>query len=246
MKNKALEVQDKDAPTNDAHQKLLAGELKLPGNLFWANGANTTLDATSTGIIRVTSNQPNQDDPDASDLIAHLLANNSAIANPEIRNISRDQDNGLDPRPSVSGAAYMHPRADYPQGDNFFSPVNYIGAFDADGNAFWINDWTTLYRNNHLADILSSVKEVLDPSIEDSFRIYPNPTPAGAAVTIESDINKAYRVELYNINGILIRVYGDFSQEKEILDVSMMQNGMYLLKCVTEDHRVTAKILIIE
>src|SRR5690606_8575173 len=109
MKNKALEVQDKNTGTNDAHQKLINGEILLGGNLFWDNGANTTLDATATGIIRVTSGQPDQDDPDASDLIAHLIANNSTIANPGIRGISREQDGLLDPRPLRSEAAYSNP-----------------------------------------------------------------------------------------------------------------------------------------
>lgn len=146
MKNKAIEVQDKDAGTNDAHQKLLNGELRLPGNLFWANGSNTTLDASSTGIIRVTSGQPNQDDPDASDLIAHFAVNNSTIADPGIRHISREQDGALDPRPSSTGAAYTNPGADYPAGDAFFTEVGYSGAFSALADEFWIENWTSQDR----------------------------------------------------------------------------------------------------
>ena len=65
QKNKVIEVQDKNSGTNDAHQKLLNGELKILNNIFWENGTNATIN----DIIRVTSGQPTQDDPDGSDLI---------------------------------------------------------------------------------------------------------------------------------------------------------------------------------
>ena len=54
-----IEVQDKNTGTNDAHQKLLGGELKILNNLFWENGSNATIN----DVIRVTSGQPTQDDP---------------------------------------------------------------------------------------------------------------------------------------------------------------------------------------
>ncbi len=246
MKNKGIEVQDKNTGTNDAHQKLLSGQIKLPGNLFWAIGANTALDASATGIIRVTSGQPTQDDPDASDLIAHLIANNSTIADPGIRSISREQDNSLDPRPSWGGAAYTNPKAAYPQGDGFFTPVDYIGAFSADGLDFWIADWTTLERNGHLATILTSVKEIADNTLESKIRIYPNPIQEGASITIEADLEDAYRVELYSIEGRLIQLFDNLSSGKENIDLRSVKNGVYLIKCITHDNRVAAKILIIE
>jgi hypothetical protein len=244
MKNKAIEVQDKDAPTNDAHQKLIAGEIQLPSNLFWNNGSNTTLDATSTGIIRVTSGQPNQDDADASDLSAHLIANNSGIVNPAIRSISRDQDGALDPRPLVTGAAYTHPRAAYPGGDLFFNTVNYIGAFSANGEELWIDGWTSLDRNGHLAD-LTSVKEVVDETVADIFKFYPNPVTESASLTIEADLNGSFRVELYNVNGQLVSSY-DEMHNKETIDLQSIGKGIYVMKCITEDNRVAAKLLVIE
>jgi hypothetical protein len=224
---------------------LLAGEIKLPGNLFWANGANTTLDAGPTGIIRITSGQPTQDDPDASDLIAHLIANNSAIANPGIQSISRDQDYSLDPRPTAGSAAYTNPRAAYPQ-DDFFTSVNYIGAFSADESAFWLNKWSTLFLNGHLDETISSIREVVDPTLTADIIVYPNPAQVGTGITIEADLNSNYRVEVYNMQGMLIRVFDDLSSGTETLDLQNVSNGMYLLKCVTEDLRVAAKILILE
>lgn len=245
MKNKAIEVQDKNAGTNDSHQKLINGEIWLPNNLFWANGANTTIDAGPTGIIRVTSGQPQQDDPMALDLIAHLNANNSVIANPQIRSISREQDNGLDPRPTTSGAAYTHPKADVPAGDDFFTEVDYIGAFSADPAEFWIAGWTTLARNGHLAEISSAVKEVLADKQQYLLNIYPNPVLNGTGLTVQTDLTQPLRVEIYDIQGRLIRVEQGVISGQTIA-IGDLHKGIYALKCVSSDNLVIAKLLIVE
>ncbi|MDQ3015837.1 MAG: T9SS type A sorting domain-containing protein [Bacteroidota bacterium] len=246
MKNKAIEVQDKDAGTNDAHQKLINGELKIASNLFWANGSNTTLDATSTGIIRVTSGQPNQDDPDASDLIAHLIANNSTIADPVIKHISRDQDNNLDPRPSSTGAAYTNPVAAYPQGDLFFQNVNYAGAFSASSEEFWIGGWTTLERNGHLADPTVATEEPASPSIADQFNIYPNPVTTGGSFYIDSQVKLPYTIAIYLANGTqLLRTQGNVSGLTEV-NVKGLVTGTYYVKIVTAENTFLTKKLIIQ
>src|SRR5688572_1546965 len=245
MKNKVLEVQDKDAGTNDAHQKLVSGELKLPGNIFWANGSNTTLDATSTGIIRVTSNQPNQDDADASDLIAHLIANNSTIADPGIRNISREQDGGLDPRPTNTGAAYTNPQADYPVGDQFFSDVNYSGAFSSQATEFWIEGWTSLSSNGHLADLTVGVDEVEDDHLAELISIYPNPVGSGSSFEIETHIGTPLNVEIISLDGRTMESHELHSTGRTTIDIQSLTSGMYFLKIITADGRYyTSKLLI--
>ncbi|NUO02339.1 MAG: T9SS C-terminal target domain-containing protein, partial [Saprospiraceae bacterium] len=87
QKGKAIEIQDKNSGTNDAHQKMLSGELKVLNNLFWEAGSNTTVDATSTGIIRVTSGQATQDDPTGATIAANLTTNNNVIADPKIASV---------------------------------------------------------------------------------------------------------------------------------------------------------------
>lgn len=246
MKNKAIEVQDKDAGTNDAHQKLINGELNLESLLFWDNGSNTTLDASSTGIIRVTSGQPNQDDPDASDLIAHLIANNSAIADPGIRSISREQDAALDPRPTATGAAYTNPVAAYPAGDEFFTPVNYCGAFSAEAESFWIGSWTALALNGHLADLSVATEEIADPIVGTYFRVYPNPATAGSVMTMERKSNEDIFIEIYSLDGRRMPGGGLMHLGKNTLSLQSYPSGWYVIKATTPDGRYYATRFVIE
>jgi hypothetical protein len=243
MKNKAIEIQDKDAGTNDAHQKLITGELQLPGNLFWNNGSNSTLDASSTGIIRVTSGQPNQDDADASDLIAHLISNNSTIADPGIRHISRGQDGTLDPRPTSTGAAYTNPNAAYP-GDAFFTEVLYAGAFSAAAEELWIAQWTALDRNGHLADLTVSTKPIEDESLTKLITIYPNPARSGKDITIQSTVNGTVYMEVITVDGTLLSAQKILNGQTT-LQISGAISGLLYVRFFTESGKFyTTKLLI--
>jgi hypothetical protein len=149
MKAKGLEVQDKAAGVNDAYAKLVGGELKLLNNVFHNIGSFTTLDASATGIIRVSGSA---EDASAAALVSHLTTNKNAVANPGIQGISRTQDNQLDPRPT-GGNTVNSELAAYPAGDAFFTQVNYKGAFPAFAAGMWLRGWSTLDRNNHLKDL---------------------------------------------------------------------------------------------
>ncbi len=245
MKNKGIEVQDKNTGTNDAHQKLINGEILIGGNLFWNIGSNTTLDASSTGIIRVTSNQPMQDDPDASDLIAHLTANNSTIADPGIRRVSRDQDNLLDPRPLTTGAAYTNPRITLPAGDAFFTEVNYTGAFSADPDQFWIDGWTTLARNGHLG-LVTATEQPAPRNAEVPFVIYPNPTLGNATITIDNQANEAIRAQVYGMDGSLKQILTHVAPGQTTVNVGSLAPGMYVLKLTTSTGLFYTRKVVVE
>jgi plastocyanin len=148
-RGKALVVQDKAAGVNDAYNKLASGDLKILNNLFFENGAFTTLDATSTGVLAVSGTA---EDATASALISHLTTNKNAISNPQIQGISRIADGNLDPRPA-GNTAVTTDLAAYPAGDQFFTQVNYKGAFPPFAAGQWARGWSTLARNGHLKDL---------------------------------------------------------------------------------------------
>ncbi|MFN7120015.1 MAG: T9SS C-terminal target domain-containing protein, partial [Saprospiraceae bacterium] len=152
QKGKVIEVQDKNTGTNDAYEKLKNGSLKILNNVFFGNGSNAAIDATSTGIIRVTSGQPTQDETTPTTLINHLTTNQTSLMDPGIQSISRTANAQLDPRPSGTGSAYNTPLAAVPN-DGFFETVNFKGAFSAAANELWIAGWTALAKNGHLRNL---------------------------------------------------------------------------------------------
>ena len=246
MKAKGLEVQDKAAGVNDAYAKLVAGELKLLNNVFNKIGSFTTLDATSTGIIRVSSSA---EDATAAALVSHLTTNQTSLFSPYIRSISRTQNAQLDPRPCVVGAAYATPRAALPAGDPFFSNADFKGAFGADWNSLWLRDWSTLARNGHLPTApvencpTVNTDELAD-GIENAIRIYPN--PASELFVVESALEEPVSMEIFDLAGRLVSQRLTLATGIQQVYINELTTGMYMIRFRAENGKTVSMKLIVD
>jgi len=244
MKGKALEVQDKAAGVNDAYAKLLNGELKLLNNVFYNIGSFTALDASSTGIIRVSGSA---EDPNATALVNHLTTNQTAVNfSPYLGSISREQDNLLDPRPCTIGSAYTTTRAAVPGGDPFFSNVDFKGAFSSEWNELWIRGWSTLERNGHLvtAPTPCATTGTNDAALANVFSIYPN--PAKGMFTVESKFEEPVRFRIYDMSGRLVAQPVALQAGVQQVFIDELMTGMYLIQFQTEAGQTTTKKLLVE
>jgi len=87
---KGVTIESKKQP--DSKDRLLAGELVLANNIWFELAAGG--DWANIGVEDYTAN--------------HLAANNNSYENPQLKGISRSQNQGLDPRPEVTGPAYQN------------------------------------------------------------------------------------------------------------------------------------------
>lgn len=254
---KCLEVQDRpNNTTTDAYSQLVAGNMTIESNVFWRCGAAGTqpMDASSTGIIRVTvtdtcSGTPNspcnangEGGSDVTFLVNHLSSNNNFVGNPEIVAIDREQNEILDPRPSATGAAYTGTLASYPSNDPFFTPVNYRGAFSADGDDFWMSGWTALHRNNHLRkDINTGIYSYV---MDNKVKVYPNPTQNDFVI----DLNGSFyeKVEIVSMSGQVMKAFDVLPNTVQInVSTNNFSEGLYLVRLVNSNGKsVVRKISV--
>ncbi|MGB0347388.1 MAG: T9SS C-terminal target domain-containing protein, partial [Balneolaceae bacterium] len=120
----------------DSKTRLTEGDLKLENNLWWGFGAGNTIAEFAGG-----------DDQEHTRTYLSNAANGNSVADPGFAGISRtDGANGLNPVPTVGGAAYTMDRKSLD--DIFFSKVAYVGAFGAEN---WLTGWTALEEHGYLA-----------------------------------------------------------------------------------------------
>ena len=73
---------------------------------------------------------------------------NNTVEAAGLTGISREADGGFDPRPTSSSPALTNTLADLPDGDTWFTPVSYQGAFNTTDN--WMAGWTYLSEAGYL------------------------------------------------------------------------------------------------
>lgn len=238
MKGKGIEVQDKQTNTNDAYAQLLAGELTIKNNLFHNIGSTTVIDGSSSGIIRITANA---DDASATALINHLTTNSNQIANPNLYGISRTQNGLLDPRPNGTGAAYSTSLDTYPNGDAFFTTVNYKGAFSTSSTELWLSGWSSLAKNGHLVNVtgINEYNNVLN-----SLVLFPN--PAHGTFNIGYSADKNVLVQIINTQGQLIKTISNnpIAGGFQTIDVNDLSKGLYLISFTAGNQQFTKKLII--
>ena len=180
----ALQIEDinnSGAKTEDSRKRFESGDLGLTSNIWWSFGNGADL----AGWINAT------DSAFGTSVMNYLLANQNMVVNPMLRSLERDDEPSgeLDPRPATNSEAYAITRQALPEGDDFFSSTDYVGAF---GRSNWAAGWSAL---DHLGYLSKQ-----DPSMVES---RPMVTVA------DDDINAGERVHwtadnLYILDGLVI------------------------------------------
>jgi len=158
-KGKGLTVEDKYDP--DSRDRL-GVSLHIQNNL-WFDLADVT------GMADIAK----ADETWTNDYMSNP-ANGNVFGDPLLNNISRIQDQTLDPRPQHDGLAYQDLGA-YPANDEFFERVNYKGAF---GSTNWAAGWTALAQYGFMkpateSDVAgASVVPVTDADIPAGANVY--------------------------------------------------------------------------
>ena len=250
----AVSVEDL-ASGEDSQARLDAGDLVLQNNLFFGfngglTGVESPEDVTSGAAV-----------DNAASLLTYLedAAQANLFVDPQLSNISRGDDAMLDPRPAEGSPALVEDNlASAPDDDDFFSEVEYMGAFgtedtddsDSDDNGgLWIAGWTSLSQNGFLITAVEQISEAV-PEQATLKQNYPN--PFNPATTIEYQLESAQRVMLsvYDVLGREVAVLVEGVQPagtfRADFDAAGLASGVYLYKLQTETTSLTRTMTLLK
>lgn len=237
---KALEVEDLPAGAGiDSYARLQSGDLQILNNIWYGFNGYTELNADpATGILRYT---PGGEDTTCAFLIDHLISNGNIITDPMLKGISREPNNGLDPRLKLGSPAFGNV-ASYPPNDTFFTPVDYRGAFGSENDPLWIRGWTALDQYGFLVATPSAVAEQ-----NETLEVVPNPASATAIIRLSKPIPAQGSWILYNLAGQPL-LNGTLSSgvQQIRLDVRNLPAGMYVFRLFTPTGIMLHRSIVIE
>ncbi len=126
------------------------------------------------------------------------------------------------------------------KGEVSFNMNTVAGLWDVDADQLEEDDFI-IFDN---VKFLASTVDVKTPSEVNNTTIFPNPTTGKIMVQSNSEIAA---LELYNVNGQLVKKQNAAQKNNSELDLSFYQSGIYILKIILTDKKIlTRKIVKIE
>ncbi len=214
----------------DSRKRLEAGDLALKGNIWYDFGAGNELAQFAPQDFVQT----------------HLAANDNRIEDPMLRGISRETDNGLDPRPA-SGSPALAGALDIE--DDYFVKTSYVGAF---GGNNWMQGWTVLDQMGYIGNI-TSIEENRLGNIPMAFNLKQNfPNPFNPTTNIEYSIPTSGKVKLTIFNALgqeiatLVNGNRSAGQYAVTFNAADLPSGLYIYRLETENRVMSHKMILLK
>lgn len=210
-------------------------QLVMQNNLWFKSPAQTSF---TQFVSRVT-------------LANYLAANQNTIQNPLLRGISRTANQQLDPRPQPNSPALTLPRKDLPQGDPWWTPANYYGAFDPNAVS-WLWGWTSVYQNGILNPVQVGIEDI-SGNMPNNFNLkqnYPNPFNPTTSISFVVRQNGKVNLSVYNSLGQKVATLADgyfkAGEYKVQWNAASMPSGVYLYRLTTDNYSETKKMVLMK
>lgn len=212
----------------DTYDRLLAGEVDFDNNVFFDIAAGSTIEAIAKA-------------GDDSQALFDLLNNNSnSIFNPGMGGISREPNNGLDPRVSAFGVLETETTMFT---DGFFDNVPYLGAFDNQNN--WAQGWTALDKYGFFGNLVqTSVLNQLNIEMLDA---YPNPFENQILVSYDLKEKANISIEVFNSNGQQVSMISSTQiggNHQELIELNNLPSGTYMLTLKENGNLSAVKMIL--
>ncbi|MEZ4829698.1 MAG: T9SS type A sorting domain-containing protein [Bacteroidia bacterium] len=221
--------------SDDSYKMYQDGLLKLENNIFWNIAGNDaskqfTITAASFGGISLPDSTATVDAA-KTDVAAYFGTANNTVADPLFPSLSWINNEQLDPRPSNQGPAYQNLAA-LPTGDDFFTVVDYKGAF-SNSTDLWATQWTLMDALGYfpLGNTLTAIDKDLE--ILTAITVYPNPNNGMFNIRIQDAKPEAVSLVIFDMMGKVVfdqqvrPVDGNVETE---VDLSQMPAGMYIMR----------------
>ena len=109
--------------------------------------------------------------------------------------------------------------------------------------SYWVASVSDDGCYSERVQIVVTVEEVLgvgDHNLLNAIKVYPNPTDGQVSIMLPS-ANKA-KITVYDLNGRLL-LNKACNQETNVIDISRFENGVYLLKVISEFGEISTRVI---
>ncbi|WP_179334700.1 Ig-like domain-containing protein [Winogradskyella costae] len=109
--------------------------------------------------------------------------------------------------------------------------------------SYWVATVSDEGCYSERVEIVVTVEEVLgvgDRNLLNAVKVYPNPTDGQVSIMLPSA--KEVKITVYDLNGRLL-LNKACNQETNVIDISRFENGVYLLKVISEFGEISTRVI---
>lgn len=227
--NYAIQIEERTEEDFDSYSKMQDGKLTLKNNIWYNFGNGNTWD----DALLATTECEGCDD-DLSDLKKHLTDNKNDMMHPGIdRNA---------PVPNAWSLAATKEGASLPEGDNWYTEANYIGAFAPGSVSDAWNSWGAF------DEYTSGLTGINTPEYTVEANIYPNPSNGSTNITFNMVETTAMNITVSDINGKVVSVIANQTFNAGVNQVDFnaatLEAGVYFINFASEAGTATRKLIV--
>jgi len=226
-----ISIEDLDSG-EDSRSRLESGDIEFSNNIWFGFG-NINGDAVDSDGIFVQQ------------FAADAIAADQFVEDPQIRNISRQNEVGLDPRPAEGSPAFTNDRLVQPR-DGFYTFTRFIGAF---GEESWYVPWAFLGTSGISVSIDDEIASER-PSTISLEQNFPNPFNPSTVIRFDLPQSQQVTLKVYDITGRLVTTLVDGVRSagtNEIrFDAANLASGVYLYRLQSNSVTLTRSLTLIK
>lgn len=228
--------------------RLLAGDLKIENNIWWNVADNVADDIFKVSLQKYTSETDSLTDLAAGtdSVRAYFARTGQDVVDPGFLIDRTDGNNGLDPRP-LSGAAIFGPTLSPLPADDFFTTVDYKGAFSIEASEFWANEWTAMDHLDYFPKPLGNVTGIDKEDLIQTLSLYPNPTKGQFTIEASELTDDNIQISVLDISGRVVFQSEErpFAGEiKTRINLPAVAAGMYFVKVQQGNKLATGQLML--
>ncbi len=94
--------------------------------------------------------------------------------------------------------------------------------------------------------LVNTVVGIEEISLENAIHVFPNPTAGQLNINVDENLAKSVALQIFDQSGKLVYNNNQIDLSNQVVDIAVLQNGLYWCKFIVEENVVVRKVVLVK